>query len=354
MNIVDATLSYERWMASHVAVIRPDLAVKHRRMAESPFTFLRGTFYRWYQLWPKVCSSLQDGPVVPSVGDLHVENFGTWRDLEGRLVWGVNDVDEACALPYANDLVRLATSAVLAARQGGLNFTRAEICESIVTGYVRSIGQGGRPFVLAEQSRWLRRIALNDLRDPVIFWARFDSLRSAPKSIAPRVLREALPDPRLLFRVVRRVAGVGSLGRPRIVALADWQGARIAREAKALLPSAAVWAAGRRKLGITGPQLLARAVRTRDPYLTFHDNWIVRRLAPDCSRVELVELPRVRDEERLLRAMGAETGNIHLGRRDRAILADLKKRPRRWLERASQAMADAVEDDWRRWTRKNA
>src|SRR5262245_16551957 len=185
MNIVDATLSYERWMATHVAVITADLALKHRRMAASAFTFLRGTFYRWYQLWPKVCSSLLDAPVVPSVGDLHIENFGTWRDLEGRLVWGVNDVDEACSLPYTNDLVRLATSAVLAARQGGLRSVRREICEAIVTGYVRSIGQGGRPFVLEEQARWLRRIATNDLRDPVVFWARFDALRSAPKSIAP-------------------------------------------------------------------------------------------------------------------------------------------------------------------------
>jgi len=339
-------------MATHVAVIRADLALKHRRMAESAFTLLRGTFYRWYQLWPRVCSTLADAPIVSSVGDLHVENFGTWRDLEGRLVWGINDVDEACALPYTNDLVRLATSAVLASRQGGLKLTRREICEAIVTGYVRSIGQGGRPFVLAEQASWLRRIALNALRDPVVFWARFDSLRSAPKSMAPRVLRDAFPASGLPFRVVRRVAGVGSLGRPRIVALAYWQGARIAREAKALLPSAAVWASSRPTSVITGPKLLARAVRTRDPYLTFHDKWIVRRLAPDCSRIELAELPRVRDEERLLRAMGAETGNMHLGRRDRAILSDVRKRPRRWLDRAAGAMADAVEDDWRRWARK--
>jgi len=32
---------------------------------------------------------------VLAVGDLHVENFGTWRDAEGRLIWGVNDFDES-------------------------------------------------------------------------------------------------------------------------------------------------------------------------------------------------------------------------------------------------------------------
>ena len=47
---------------------------------------------------------------LKGVGDLHVENFGTWRDVEGRLVWGVNDFDEAYALPYTNDLVRLVAS----------------------------------------------------------------------------------------------------------------------------------------------------------------------------------------------------------------------------------------------------
>ena len=46
-----------------------------------------------------------------AVGDIHIENFGTWRDNDGRLIWGVNDFDEAAEMPYALDLVRLTTSA---------------------------------------------------------------------------------------------------------------------------------------------------------------------------------------------------------------------------------------------------
>ena len=49
-----------------------------------------------------------------AIGDLHVENFGTWRDKEGRLIWGVDDFDEAYSLPYTHDLVRLAASAEIA------------------------------------------------------------------------------------------------------------------------------------------------------------------------------------------------------------------------------------------------
>jgi uncharacterized protein (DUF2252 family) len=50
------------------------------------------------QAWPEVCPDLAKAPKVLAVGDLHVENFGTWRDVEGRLVWGINDFDEAAAL----------------------------------------------------------------------------------------------------------------------------------------------------------------------------------------------------------------------------------------------------------------
>src|SRR5216683_5892811 len=41
-------------------------------------------------------------PQIVAVGDLHVGSFGTWRDGEGRLCWGVDDFDEAYPLPYTN------------------------------------------------------------------------------------------------------------------------------------------------------------------------------------------------------------------------------------------------------------
>ena len=41
--------------------------------------------------------------------------------------------------------------------------------------------------------------------------------------------------------------------------------------------------------------------------------WIVRRLSPHCSRIELTTLQIQKDEMRLLHSMGLETANIHLG-----------------------------------------
>ena len=117
MNIKKATEAYEAWLGKQLPLLPADLRLKHQRMAESPFPFLRATFYRWAQLWPQVCPELKTAPAVLGVGDLHVENFGTWRDREGRLTWGINDFDEACPLPYPNDLVRLAVSALLAVNE---------------------------------------------------------------------------------------------------------------------------------------------------------------------------------------------------------------------------------------------
>jgi uncharacterized protein (DUF2252 family) len=94
MDIIKATKAHEAWLGERISLIEADLRLKHQRMAQSPFPFLRATFYRWVQLWPRVCPELATAPAVLGIGDLHVENFGTWRDGEGRLIWGVNDFEE--------------------------------------------------------------------------------------------------------------------------------------------------------------------------------------------------------------------------------------------------------------------
>jgi hypothetical protein len=80
-------------------------------------------------------------------------------------------------------------------------------------------------------------------------------------------------------------------------------------------------------------------------------HWIVRRLSPSCSRIELETLGTSRGELRLLEAMGRETANIHLGTEEkrRAILKDLRGRKGNWLLASAEAMAETVEKDWKVW-----
>lgn len=355
MNIVKATQKYEDWLGSHIRIVEPDLKFKHEQMAAGPFPFLRATFYRWLQVWPKVCAKLDQAPRLLSVGDLHVENFGTWRDCEGRLVWGINDFDEAGVYPYTMDLVRLAASALLAIRAHRLAMKPKESVAAILTGYERSMESGGRAFVLGENHEWLRAIAESKLRDPVVFWGKMDGLPAA-KGEVPESAREAiehlLPERGIPYRLARRRAGLGSLGRVRLVAIAEWRGARVAREAKALLPSALHWVNPKQATAeILYGAILKEAVRCPDPYVQMRGSWIVRRLSPHCSRIELDELKTSKRELRLLEAMGRETANVHLGTAEKrkAILKDLRGRKRGWLAGAAQAMADAMEKDWRVW-----
>jgi hypothetical protein len=353
MNIQRATRQYETWLASHVHMVKRDLDAKHDLMAQDAFSFLRATFYRWMQIVPALCPKAACAPTVLAVGDLHVENYGTWRDAEGRLVWGINDFDEAFPLPYTLDLLRLATSAWLAIEARHLSLVPAHACAAVLAGYTRGMEEGVEPFVLAEKNRLLREAVTSRLRDPTLFWERVAALptvKHVPAKVL-RMLKQALPERGLSFRVAHRRAGLGSLGRERFTAIADWRGSKIAREAKALLPSACTWAAGLADKEIYYSRMLPHGVRTLDPFLTVKDGWVLRRLSPYCSRIELAQLPRGHDEEKLLRAMGRELANVHCSTRRvvAAVRRDLTQRKSKWLRQATEVMAEATLRDWKEW-----
>jgi uncharacterized protein (DUF2252 family) len=354
VNIQEATESYEAWLKSTTPLNPKHIELKHDLMKKDAFSFLRATFYRWIQIWPEICADLVPAPAVLSIGDIHIENFGTWRDSEGRLVWGVYDFDEAFSLPCTHDLVRLAASAALAISENQLAVKPKDICEAILSGYAESLQDGGEPLVLEEKHNKLRAMAFGSLRNPRRFWQKLlnqEKTRGAiPKDVAS-LFDEIMPKTTLPYRLVSRVSGSGSLGRFRVVAIADWSGGKIAREVKALAPSACAWAWDRPVGKAVYQSILDRAVRCHDPFVQLKGPWITRRLSPHCCRIALDDLPQKRDEERLLYSMGWETANVHIGNGDNlAVLRrDLKRRPSRWLHEASKAMVKATMDDWKDW-----
>jgi hypothetical protein len=355
MNIFKATTSFEGWLRTRIPVVEADLHQKHELMGEDEFRFFRGTFYRWAQLWPKHCKELASAPSVLAVGDLHVNSFGTWRDKFGRLVWGVDDFDEAYFLPYTNDLVRLATSARLANSLGHLQTSTKNACDAILEGYRDCLKQRGTPIVLEDRNAWFAPIALTRLDNPPSFWKKLESnpaLRH-PVPAAPRKMwKELFPAPSPRYRVLKRTAGTGSLGHPRMVAVADWEGGKIALEAKILVASACVWAnEGKNQETIYYPRIMENSVRCQDPYVQARQNWRVSRLSPDSSPVEIETLPKKRDEDRMLNKMGWEAGNVHLGskRSVKPVQYDLRKRRANWLRVAAKEMARVVSKDWKEW-----
>jgi hypothetical protein len=172
---------------------------------------------------------------------------------------------------------------------------------------------------------------------------------------ARAALKLLMPEPGLSYSLRRRVSGFGNLGRQRFVALAAWQGAKIAREAKALGLSACAWAGESHGLNtIFYQSMLDQAVRCRDPFVRMEGNWLVRRLSIDCSRIELTALPNKRDEGKLLYVMGFETANVHLGNHKaiRAIQRDLATRKAKWLRGAAKRMTSVTISDWTDWVRR--
>ena len=362
-EFVAATERYETWLRSQVIVREDELDYKHDQMArkDDPFPFFRGTYYRWAELWPQVCVGCSTAPGVLAVGDLHIENFGTWRDREGRLVWGINDFDEADDLPFTNDLVRLAASAIIGAGGAEFRLNPKKTCRVILSGYVQQLRRGGRPFVLEEDHLVLRALATQVDRDPVVFWKKLVKvLGDPPPEVSVEVEAALKRDLRganapCEIRARTRV-GMGSLGKPRFLALANLMGAWVAREAKAMTPPATAFLDASRPSVSRVYELLGRAERCADPFLRVDGSWIVRRLAPRCSRIELNMLNDVENEKLMFESMGAETANVHCGSNEacESILEWLDAHGEDWLEAAAQAMINVTRDDWKTWRKSRS
>ncbi len=368
-NIVESTAAYEAWVGPQIAIYQPDLDAKHQEMAADAFAFLRATFYRWAELWNLHCSDLAKLHPVEGVGDLHIQNFGTWRDREGRMVWGVNDFDEAGICAFPNDLVRIAVSVKLAAKQSPnfkLSFSQA--VEEIWRGYRKGVSTDGQPFVLEKTNAWLLRLARAALKEPKIFWNHWLEERTEPASRESDLPAEATAKLRSHFpkgaevhlRVTKtgaRPKGLGSLGHRRIFAFAEWQGGPIAREAKACAASALLWADGRPAGPLRLMDFFGSPARPTSPHVSLAGQWLIRPIMSETGRIEISELRELApesvgavDQKRLLRAMGFETANVHVlyGQPDRLRQASAQLTASK-LEAAGEKMAEATLADFKTW-----
>jgi hypothetical protein len=366
-SIVESTRAFEAWMRKRTDVSGRLLKNKHRKMSAGPFPFLRATFYRWVERWPEVCPRLaeRDQDVLLAVGDLHVENFGVWRDSRERLVWGVNDFDDACELPLTSDLVRLAASVLLAAEAAHVDAPANRVCALLLEGYRAGLRTEGQPILLAGgRHPALVKLTTGTQEPPGTFWKKKLDANDNPEIDAtelPKGLEDMFrasfrPGANPAFRVQRSPGGLGSLGRRRFTAVdTPKKGVRDAREAKALVPSALYWWAGRDHMPSQTATLLQHAVRDPDPHFQVHDQWLIRQLAPDVAKIEM---PKNEHDKRLalapalLRLMGQETANVHLGSRSRDALEKLLRgldHDDRWFPTAAERMAACTRTDHAEW-----
>ena len=226
------------------------VTLKYRAMRASAFAFLRGTAHLYFDAWP-VGSALDTAPLAWCCGDLHLENFGTFRGDNRLTYFDVNDFDEAALAPATCDLTRLLTSLDLAATSLGIDDdVRIGLADRFLDAYYRTLADG-RP-------RWIERATARGMIRDLICGLKqrkrrellerrterrkggqrrrllTDGDRALPATTTQRALVEELlgahaatqADP-AFFKVIdvaRRIAGTGSLGVERYVVLVEGRG----------------------------------------------------------------------------------------------------------------------------------
>ena len=227
--------------------------VKYRKMAADPFAFFRGSACLFYADVTAHDDEWVDDRTrqIWIHGDLHAENFGSYMNSDGRLVFDVNDFDEAYVGHYTWDLQRFAASLALLGWQKALpeaevrsligRYARAYLSQ--VTHYVESEDDDDWALTLdtsegvvgdvLEEARCASRVALLDsmtvLRRGVRMFDEGAGVRRLSKTERARVERaferylETIPKSkrvnRELFYDVRDVVGatgfgIGSAGLP--------------------------------------------------------------------------------------------------------------------------------------------
>lgn len=219
------------------------LALKYTNMRASPFVFLRGTCHLFYRRLPDA-PVLAEAPAVWCCGDLHLQNFGSYKGDNRLVYFDINDFDESALAPASWDLVRFLASVLVGAGSMDVKKKEAgELCDAFLDGYCQTLVSGKAGWVERETAHGLIGDLLGSLKGrlrPAFLDSRtelkgkhrrlrVDNGKALPASDEARAavtqliggLAESRDDPRFyeVLDVARRIAGTGSLGVDRYVIL---------------------------------------------------------------------------------------------------------------------------------------
>ena len=144
----------------------PDrLTIKYAKMRTNPYVFLRATCHLFYDRL-SANDFPQDAPLGWVCGDLHLENFGSYKG-ENRLVYfDINDFDESALAPVSWDLVRLLTSIAVAAKTLRIGSRKVELLSvHFIAAYCETLQSGKATWIERDTADGLVRHLLDDLKD---------------------------------------------------------------------------------------------------------------------------------------------------------------------------------------------
>lgn len=224
------------------------LLLKYQAMRANSFGFLRGTCHLFYEDLARN-SVINNTPPVWVCGDLHLENFGSYKGDNRLVYFDINDFDEAALAPASWEITRFLTSVLVGAATLGVNQSEALILchcflnsytDALALGTARTVERGtaeGMVADLLESLKLRRRKDFLDRRTENKKGKRrliIDNKRTAAISSKERSLIESLmkswaakqPNSEFfkLLDVGVRIAGTGSLGVKRYVLLVQGKG----------------------------------------------------------------------------------------------------------------------------------
>jgi len=299
------------------------LALKYANMRASPFAFLRGTCHLFYQRLP-AAPVLAEAPAVWCCGDLHLQNFGSYKGDNRLVYFDINDFDESALAPASWDLVRFLASVLVGAASMDLKKKEAgELCDAFLKGYCATLVSGKAGWVERETACGLIGDLLGSLQGrlrPAFLDSRtelkgkrrrlrVDNGKALPASDEARAevtqligeLAAAWHDPRFyeVFDVARRIAGTGSLGVERYVILVRGKGSpdgNYLLDLKAALPSSLTpnlkipqpaWKSEAERVVEIERRLQAVSAAFLQPVQVGNRAYVLRDLQPTSDRVSL-------------------------------------------------------------------
>jgi uncharacterized protein (DUF2252 family) len=339
------------------------LRLKYALMRRAPFAFLRGTCHLFYEDLSR-SGIFKSAPPAWLCGDLHFENFGSYKADNGLVYFDINDFDDAALAPVTWDLVRMLTSLRLGAASLEVSADdTARLCDRFIAAYAAALDHAKAYWVERETARGLERKLLEGLRDRrrAAFLdsrtersgkkrvLKVDGTKALPASAAQRAavsgfmdgFAKSQPEPAFykVIDVARRIAGLGSLGLERFVILVRGKGSpdgNALLDLKAAVPSSLApflkteqprWPTEAHRVVTAQIRLQAVPIAFLHPVLLDESPFILRDLQPSEDRVALGHSPHsAADARQLVESMAAIVAWAQLrsaGRQGSAIADEL-------------------------------
>ena len=369
------------------------LAMKFQKMRSDPFIFLRGACHLFYAHLPTNEAIYSQAPPVWLCGDLHLENFGSYKGDNRLTYFDINDFDEAALGPCTWDLVRFLVSVMLGTRSLGVkeDDLRA-LCRAFIDSYAEALQEG--------KARWVDRDASEDLVHHLLASLgerkrtefldtrttlkgnkrklRVDGRKALPcteeaRATVTRFLNQFAQEQKepSFFKVIdvaRRIAGTRSLGVDRFVILIEGKGSpdgNFLLDLKEARPSALVpfletrqptWESEAARVVTVQKRTQAIAMAFLHAVKLNDKPYILRGLQPSEDRVALDEWRgKLSNLESLMQTMANIVAWAHLrgsGRQGSAVADEMVEfgQQEDWRGKLMESVAtccEQTESDWR-------